>query len=314
MRTGRVASRVASLLMMFFLVGCAAAPTAPQMVREAVAVERAVAGTPYPAATAPPKEPVEGQPSPTQGVSERMIVRTGEVVARVKDVQLAIAQVRALAQQYGGYVVNLNAWSQDDEMRATLTIRVPAERFDQAMDQIGDMAEKVERSSVSGEDVTEEYYDLEARLRALKATEQQLLLLLEDVRERMETAEDILAVYRELQRIQSEIEQLEGRRRYLERMVALSTVNVTLLPPEKEPPVVSGEWQPLRTVRRALGALASTGQTLVDILIWAVLYLLPVVLILAAPIAVLVVVLRALMRRRRATSPGESSGGTSAQE
>jgi len=302
---------VCVLLLISLLIACGA--SAPAVIPQAV--EKVVVGPAedgrglmpeLPMATAAPAEaggeqatqpPLDSAATETAG--QRMVIQTANVVARVKDVQVAVAETQRLAASYGGYIVSLNTWTQDDLLYATLSVRVPAERFEQMLQQVDALAHKVESSSITGEDVTEEYYDVEARLRALRATEEQLVLLLADVRERMKTAEDILAVYRELQNIQSQIEQLEGRKRFLENQVALSTINLNLLPVEAEPPVVAAGWRPLSTARDALRSLTRTGQGLIEVLIWVVLYVLPVVLVLAAPFVVLVLIVRAITRRRR---------------
>jgi len=295
----------AILLAALLAAGCsglAAPKAAPAAVAPTPAPEYVGQGEEEKAAAREPETPQDGvlpEVSAASALDERMVIQTGEMVVRVEDVAATSAQVRALAQAYGGFVVNANTWTVNEEVHSTLTIRVPAERFDEMMDEIEVLATKVERSSITGEDVTEEYFDVEARLKVLRATEEQLLILLEDVRERMNEAEDIMAVYRELQNVQTRIEQLEGRQRYLERMVAMSTINLTLMPLEKEPPVISAAWQPLRTAKNAVRALSGTFQTLVDAAIWIVLYLLPVLLILAVPVALLLVVVRALVRRGR---------------
>jgi hypothetical protein len=190
-----------------------------------------------------------------------------------------------------------------------MSVRVPAEQFDRMMEDLAGLAVKVERTSTSGDDVTEEYFDLESRLKALRATEAQLLLLLEDVREKMETAEDILAVYRELQNIQSQIEQYEGRRQFLDRMVDMSTIHLTLLAVEPATPVISGTWNPGATLRSALRALTDTGQFLLDAVIWGIFYLLPVLAILLVPLVLLFIGVRALVRNRAARRASQGQGG-----
>ena len=293
------------------LLGCgglasSAAPTrlAEQAVGEGEArglLPELPAATAAPAAGAAPVQDAGGTSvEPTaaaQAGGQRMVIQTANIVARVRDVQVAVAEARRLAESYGGYVVSLNTWAVGDSIQASVTIRVPAASFDQLLAQVSALADKVDSSSITGQDVTEEYFDIEARLRALKATEEQLTLLLADVRERMKTAEDILAVYRELQNIQSQIEQLQGRKQFLESQVALSTVNLSLLPSDL--PVVAVGWRPLGTVREALRSLSRTGQGLVDVLIWIVLYLVPIALVLLAPLVVLYVIVRAIVRRRR---------------
>jgi len=263
------------------------------------------AAQPMPAATAAP--PLEmpagsgssGGPAAQLETESRLIIRTGELVGRFVAVEEAVGQVEALVNGAGGYVVNSNLWRGGDYLNANMTVRVPAESFDATMASLAGLADKVERTSTSGEDVTEEYFDIEARLRALRATEEQLLLLLEDVRERMQDAEDILAVYRELQNVQSQIEQYQGRQQYLDRMVAMSTINIQLLAVEAEAPVISGEWQPMATLRSALRALTSTGRFILDALIWVLFYLAPLLVVILVPVGLLLLAVRALVRRRQ---------------
>ncbi len=254
---------------------------------------------------APMEKPAGGDVSADQvEVQARMMIRTGEIVGRYRAVEEAVSQVEALVAAAGGYVVNSNLWRSDEGLNANMSVKVPADRFDEMMTTLSGLAEKVERSSTYSEDVTEEYFDLDARLRALRATEEQLLLLLEDVRERMQKADDILAVYRELQDIQSQIEQYQGRQQYLDRMVAMSTINLRLLAVEAETPVISGTWEPMGTLRSALRALTDTGQFLLNALIWVAFYVVPLLALLLIPLGLILLAVRALLRRRQGRRPG----------
>ncbi len=232
-------------------------------------------------------------------LTERMIIRTGNLTLVVKDTAQAMNQVRDLVESMGGYVVESNAYRDQGLLRGRMTVRVPAERFDQAMDRIRGTAVRVESESSSGQDVTEEYSDLSAQLRNLEATETELRELLGTVRERTGKAEDILAVYRELTTIRGEIERVKGRMQYLERMTALATIQVELIPDALQKPVVEEPWNPQVTLKEALGALVTAGRFLVDALIWFVVVVLPILIVIALPIVALVLIIRALGRRRR---------------
>lgn len=232
-------------------------------------------------------------------LTERMIIRTGNLTLIVKDTAQAMDQVRGLVETMGGYVVDSTAYRDQGLLRGRMTVRVPAEKFDQAMEQIRGVAVRVESESSSGQDVTEEYTDLSAQLRNLEATETELRELLATVRERTGKAEDILAVYRELTTIRGEIERVKGRMQYLERMTALATITVELIPDELQKPVVEEPWNPQVTLKEALGALVKAGRFLVDALIWFVVVILPILLIIALPIVAVVLIIRAVVRRRR---------------
>ncbi len=225
-----------------------------------------------------------------------MIIWTGDVSLIVKDAEDSLEQVEALAKDLGGYVVNSSSWYQDDQLRARLTIRVLAEEFDAALAHLKDLAIRVENRNVSTQDVTEEYTDLGARLRNLEATETELLELLTEVRERTGKAEDVLAVYRELTDIRGQIEQLKGRMQYLEKMTAMATINVELIPDVLAKPIVVAGWQPSGTAASALRSLVRTLQSVVEAAIWLIIYVLPTLVVIAIPFVILWMIWR---RRRR---------------
>ncbi len=160
----------------------------------------------------------------SQPWAARMIVRTGNMALVVVDVARTIEQITSLAGSFEGYVVSSNSWQEGDRLAGSIAIRVPAERFSDAIGALRQMAVEVTSESTSGQDVTEEYTDLSAKLRNLEATEAQLLRLME----KAEKVEDILNVQRELSKVRGEIEQTKGRMQYLERTSTTSLINVSL--------------------------------------------------------------------------------------
>jgi len=302
------------LALITLLVGCARArapeakvsgrPEKQEVVKEVekvVVVEKAAE---EPAAGLPYKAPAPGMPgdeAALQGLfAERKVIRTADLAIVVEDTQAAIARLRAIAITYGGYVAEANVWQvKENLMRGTVTLRVDAERFDEVLDRIREIALEVQRENIGSQDVTEEYVDLQARLRNLEATEQELLALLKEVRERTRSADEVLQVYRELTRIREEIERIKGRMQYLENRVQLATITVELIPKE-EKPIVEPGWHPGQTLRNALGALASAAQALVSAAIWLVIFVLPLLLAIGAPVGLIVVGVRRWWRGRPA--------------
>ncbi|NIM48169.1 MAG: DUF4349 domain-containing protein [Gemmatimonadales bacterium] len=270
----------------------AAPPPVATVVREVVVEKEVVVPVEAPAAE---ELAYQAAPSNLAPVAERMIIRTAELAIVVEDTETALLQVRGVATGLDGYVASADVWRVNEQLRGRVTIRVPAESFDTAMDQIKGLAVEVERENISAQDVTEEYTDLSARLRNLEATEEELLALLTEVREKTRQAEDVLAVHRELTNIRGQIEQIKGRMQYLERMTALATISVELIPEEEEKPIVEEGWQPLRTLRDASRALVDAGQFFVDAAIWLIVFVLPVLLVLLLPVAIVIFV----WRRRR---------------
>jgi hypothetical protein len=169
------------------------------------------------------------QKPPAQAVvAPGMLIRSGTASVEVDSVELAVARVQRLAQQLGGYVGNASLSGGEQAMRsATLELKVPAARFDQAVGGLRPLG-KVENVQVQAEDVGEEFVDLTARTANARRLEERLLGLLAT---RTGKLEDVLAVERELARVRQEIDTQEGRLRYLRSRVAVSTLNVTLHEP-----------------------------------------------------------------------------------
>jgi len=293
----KVVCFIAVVTVLAAVVGCAG--SAPQIISRDAAIEEAVFEKEM-VAMRVPGAPQADSDWAMESVEERMIIWTGDVSLIVKDAEVSLGEVEAIAKDMGGYVVNSSSWYQDDQLRARLTIRVPSGEFDAAMERLNDLAIKVENRNVSTQDVTEEYTDLNARMRNLEATETELLELLTEVRERTSKAEDVLAVHREVSNIRSQIEQLKGRMQYLEKMTAMATINIELIPDVLAKPIVVAGWQPSGTAASALRSLVRTLQSIVEAAIWLIIYVLPTLVVIAIPFVTIWMIWRRFRRRRKA--------------
>jgi hypothetical protein len=230
---------------------------------------------------------------------ERLVIRTADLDLIVPDTEEALDQIQALAEELGGYVVSLNTYQYQEGVQASVTFRVPAESFGIALDRLRDLATIVRRESISGQDVTEEYVDLQSRLRHLQAKEEQLLEFLDQA----EDTEAVMQVYAELSRTQEEIELVRGRMQYLENQAALATITVSLTPDELAQPLEVGGWNLPGTIRNALELLLNVLEFTIKALIYLVIVGLPTLLVVAAPIVGLVLLVRWLIRRSRKPRP-----------
>lgn len=226
--------------------------------------------------------------------TQQMIIRTANLSVVVKETQEAVDSITGLLKSYQGYVTQSRTWYSGDDVYANMVLRVPAESLDSFLADLREYVLKVEESSISGQDVTEEYTDLQARLRNLEATEKELLALLTEVRENRGKAEDILAIHRELTSIRGQIESLQGRKQYLERMTAMATVNLSIRPQATPKPVVQDRWTPLVTLSEAARALLSLLRVLVDLAIYVLVFS-PVFVV---PILVLWLLVRFIKRNK----------------
>ena len=165
------------------------------------------------------------QRMPSGDQASAMLIRRGEVAIRVDSIELAMTALRRLAASLGGSVGNVSITAGDYEVRrATLELRIPSARFDDAMGGLAPVGQ-VQQSSVTAEDVGEEFTDVSARVKNAQRLESRLVEL---IATRTGKLEDVLAVERELARVREEIERYEGRLRFLGSRVATSTIAVTV--------------------------------------------------------------------------------------
>ena len=234
-----------------------------------------------------------GGPAAGQGNAapiEQRIIKTGEVSVEVPEVQTAVGQVRAFALELGGYVGGSQAGSRDES--ATLTLRVPAARFDEALERLRALEGEVVAEATRESDVTRQIVDMQARIDNLAASEASYRTLLD----RAERIEDVLAVQSRLDGVRGEIEQLEAQLQDIEGDADLSTLTVSLIPVEEPVAAVTEEWNPGAQFNDALASLVGIGQGLVSALIWIGIVWLPVLLVLAL---LVLLALRGLLEVRR---------------
>jgi hypothetical protein len=229
---------------------------------------------------------------PGSSLTDQLIIRNADMKLVVKDAEAALEQITALVNEAEGFVVSSRLTKLEQGTRVSLVVRVPAESLDNTLERIRGLALEVRSQEVTGEDVTEEYTDLQAQLRHLEATETRLLTFMDQA----EDTEATLAVYHELQDIQGQIERTKGRIQYLEQSSALSTIQIELVPEAVDQPISVAGWRPQGTLRDAVQALVNTLQFLVDAAIWVVAFLLPIaVVVFAIPAGIVFY----LLRRRR---------------
>ena len=297
------------LLLLVFAAACGASATPSAISRESFPPQPPAGSSGYgstsdqaksqPGGVVPAQAPAPGA-LPAAAV-DRMIIRTANLSLTVKDAEAALETVKLTAAALGGFVSNSQLTRiNKDQVRVNVTVRVAADKFDEALKQIKQAGIRVNSEQLGSQDVGEEYTDLAARLRNLQATEVELLALMTTVREKTGRAEDILAVQRELNTVRGQIEQLKGRMQYLDRAVSLATLTLDLVPDTLDAPVASDVWDPLRVARDATRSLVLAMQGLINVVIYLVILLLPVVLVVVLPLWLL---LRFLRRSRRPKRP-----------
>jgi hypothetical protein len=180
-------------------------------------VDKGAAGT---LSSAPPSATTPEQPA----VTDRKIIFNASLTLDVVDAEKAFSDCEALAAKYGGFVAESSLQKSDTQVLATATLRVPADKATQLMNDLAGLGTVTSRSSGS-EDITSQYIDIQARLKVLRAEEEQLVGFLK----KATNIKDMLAVQEQLRSVRTEIEQYEGQQRYMDNATSLATVTAQLI-------------------------------------------------------------------------------------
>jgi hypothetical protein len=200
--------------------------------------------------------------------TDRMIVRNGNLSLRVTDVTNSRDQISQMATGLGGYVVSSSIFSGGNTLTGSIGVRVPDDKFERAIAQIRGLAVKVDNESTSSQDITQEYVDLQARLKNSQATESQYLTLLT----KATTVQDILSIQDKLSQTRQQIEQIKGRIQYLDQNSAMSLITISLNTVEDNNPVSWLDWNFLGILKSAASGLVIFLQVLFAIAIWAIVF------------------------------------------
>lgn len=193
------------------------------------------------------------------------IIRTANLRYEVNNMEKALADIKDLLLTYQGDVENERQYSQSDRLTASLTVRVPAKDFETFIDELlkGESIRRLEERSISARDVTEQFIDVEARLK----TKKQTMARYQELLQKAETVSDIINVEDKIRRLQEEIESQEGRLKYLSDQVDMSEVRINIYEITKTTYVPDKSNGLLPTVLKALhGGL----QGIVVVMLWIV--------------------------------------------
>jgi hypothetical protein len=232
--------------------------------------------------------------------SNRMIVKNADVKLTVKDTDVALDRVTQIIGDAGGYIVSSRVWYQDyygnNLKYATVTLGVPVQEFEKVLSKLRGLAIKVVDETAAGDDVTDQYVDLQSQLTNLEATRARIQEFLKDAK----TVDEALRINQELSNIEGQIEQIKGQMNYLGDRSAFSTITLNLEPefPVQTPAPTATPiaWNPGQTFGEAKSTITVAYQGIGNFLIWLAVVILPLVL----PFALLFWVVWKLMNRKGA--------------
>jgi len=233
----------------------------------------------------------EAQYSDTAVTADRKVIKTAYMELEIEkgEFEKVLFDITRLAERNNGFVSHTQSYS-DAEGNFTsgnITIRIPHDQYNPALETLKEMG-TVKSISISGQDVTQEYTDLQSRLRNLEAQEEILLELMEQSKD----VSDSIEVQRELSNVTEQIEVIKGRMQYLDNMVSFSTIDIYLF----EPRPISDDpgWGFLDALRRGLrGAVSVFNGILVFVIAGS-----PVFVFIIIILVVVWLIIRSRRRRR----------------
>jgi hypothetical protein len=297
------------LLLFAVLIGACGGQADEEMTAESIAMDSAdfAAGEAYynemeamEEEMALPSEPkfdsdgVAANQAPTQ----RLIIKDGNITLEVDDTEITVDSATDIITSMGGYIVSQNMYTSSDQIFANIRFGVPSEQFETAMRQLGTLGE-VLGESASGQDVTEEYFDLGSRLENLEATQEQLRIFLEEA----ENTEEALMVHRELRQIEGEINQITGRMEFLSDRASFSSISMEIRPIFTPTVSEPDEWRPGYTIENAWSQFITFTQQILDLLIYFGIVCVPWLLVVGVVAFVLWRIVKRIRRRRQDSEP-----------
>lgn len=224
------------------------------------------------------------QAGDTQSMAEAMdrkIIRNADLTIEVAAPAETQRKITSIAESLGGFVVTSESKQRQtgdtkQELEVNLVVRVPAAQFGPALDQIRSAGSRVIQEKITGQDVTEEFIDLEARIKTQKALELQFM----EIMKQASKVPDALEVQRQLAEVRTEIERLEGRKRFLENRASLSTISVSL----QNPTAIAVNTASFgRNIRQAIADSVGVASAIVLFLIRFVIVMIPILLLVVLP-------------------------------
>ena len=230
---------------------------------------------------------------------ERKVIKNDQLFLVVKDPAENMKDIIALSEKLGGYVVSSNLYQTTygpnnvSVPQASVVVRVPADKLTDTLDEIKKGAIEVQSENLTGQDVTDQYVDLQSRLSADQAAADQLLKIMQSAVK----PEDVLNVFQQLRNIQSDIEVLKGQIKLIDESTATSEISMTLIAEESVQPIEIGGWKLQGTARNSIQDLINFTQNLTRFLIQFILFALPALILIIIPLYLVFLAARGIYRR-----------------
>ncbi|MCX6033929.1 MAG: DUF4349 domain-containing protein [Chloroflexi bacterium] len=239
----------------------------------------------------------------------QMIIMNADLTIVVPDPQAKVEAISQMSYNLGGRVISMNMYQTSTQSgqtvpAGTISIRVPADKLENALSQIKVDTVEVNNESRSGQDVTADYVDLQSQLTNLEMAEADLQAIMDEAKNNPNSTttsktQDVLDVYNQIISVRGQIESIKGQMQYYEQASAYSLINVTLVAEETIQPIEIGGWKPEGVARDAIQSLIKFWQGFVNFLINFFLLVLPILITIFGPIALVIWGIVALIKRQK---------------
>jgi hypothetical protein len=211
-----------------------------------------------------------------QDITDKKVIKNGNLTLKVDSADNASSKISQIAKDNGGEVFSSNFYETPKKIKnGSITVKVPVTNFEKTFSELKKVATLVVQESTSGQDVTEEYTDLQSQLKNKQAEEEQFVKILGQAQK----IQDILDVTRELSRVRGEIEMLQGRIKFLNSQTDMASIFVSLS--EDANITVIDSWRPWQVVKDSVNALIKKVQGFVNFVIILVITAIPLILLYA---------------------------------
>ena len=204
-------------------------------------------------------------------LSDKKVIKNGNLSLKIEKTEKAADEISQIVNAQGGEVFSTNFYERvKGQKSGSMIVKVPVNKFEDTIEKIKEVATQVVSESTTGQDVTEQYADLQAQLKNKKAEEESFVKILD----RAVKIEDVLAVTQQISRVRGEIERLEGRIKYMDSQTDMSTITISLSEDVEITPI-SNDWRPWQVVKKSFSELIDSLQGLINGLIRFVIVILP---------------------------------------
>ena len=233
----------------------------------------------------------QSEPVPASDAVDRKVITNSNFSLLVKNVTESIDKIKTKVTQASGFVIDSNIRRGETYESADLTLRIPSDKIDEVSAYLRSISVKVVSENVSGNDITDQYVDIEGRIRELQAVKAKL----EQIMNSATGSDEMLRVFRQINDINSQIDLYKGRLTYMDRASSTSRLTVALSTDELSLPYSPAQpWRPEVVFKTAVRSLLTTLQSIGTLIIWVGVYI-PLIILLV----VVYLIIKKVVQKRK---------------